>query len=341
MECTTIAEPQPCADDGKVTADAKDAFAAARVRQKNMERARKTRQRKKIQLNTTQSKFSALMNYTEFLNSFIKDNFLVSKTIVPNSEARASNPHLGVSICENKTAEGLVARASGGEPIKETDLSGHPIGSSFSHEGQGPSETPPPPHLLRYSQPSLKLPVEITEIEITRSSITNPKISEAVEKLRIISTSVEIKEIQDYLLTPRFAMPIVTKSLGDSQMKNDPGESLSFRKERSRLHAQLSRMRKKQFIDRLVKANEDVENAVTAFRASLLEAGIALPALDNRKSAYTVAENVSGENSFDFRTPYDGQQAGSDSGDGDSSSEENESVACVPKAAVKRRKIVQ
>jgi len=274
----------------------------AHVRQQNMVRARKTRQRKKIRVNSILSNFYALLKYMEFLNSFILDNFLVRKTIVPSYEVHASsNTRASVSLSDIEAAEGIV-----GLSPRLPSAHAHPDGQP---DGVSASIAHPQQHLASYSQRSLDFQVEIIEVEITRSIITNPKLNEAVESFRSTFMSSELKDIQDYLLTRRFTMPIVVKSLGDLHSENGPDETLSFRKERSRLHAQLTRYRKKLYTEKLVKASDGMENAIKAFHANLQEAGVALPAVNYTQTIEKMNKDLCAEDDLEVLYTHRGEDS--------------------------------
>ena len=248
---------------------------AAQIRRKNSEREKTARHRKQNHADAIKSNFNELRQEIEYLTAVIMNSSLLDKFRLPSDVTSAPKSEVNELSNENNVAEGT-------EPLADSENAQRyalPFLSDLADfGGTSASTVPDNQNLAKGALETLGMLSKTTDGSSSSNS-TSVHLSDAIASILSLSISTEIKEIGKCMSTRRFAMPKVVKSLGNEQ-DEDPAKMLAFRKERSRLHAKLTRTRKKLLSDKITASNEEMDSAIKSFYKSLNEAGVSLPTVD-------------------------------------------------------------
>ena len=252
---------------------------AAQIRRKNSEREKTARHRKQHHVDAIKSNFNELRQEIEYLTAVIMNCTLLDKFRLPSDVTSAPKSEVNELSNENNVAEGTEPLADSENAQRYAQRYALPFLSDLANfGGTSASTVPDNQNLVKDALATLGMLSKTTDGSSSSNS-TSVHLRDAIASILSLSISTELKEIAKCMSTRRFAMPKIVKSLGNEQ-DEDPAETLAFRKERSRLHAKLTRTRKKLLSDKITASNEEMDSVIKSFYKFLNEAGISLPTID-------------------------------------------------------------
>jgi len=242
---------------------------AAQLRLKNSEREKIARLRKQHHTDAIKSNFYELRQEIQYLTAVIMSSSLLDKFRPPSDVTNAQKNDLSN---ENNVAEGTESLANS-ENAQRYAL---PFFSDLADFGGiSASTVPGNQNLAKDALETLGMLSKTTDGSSSSNS-TSVHLSDAIAAILSLSNSMEMKEIGNFISIRRFAMPKIVEYLGNE--KNiDPAKMREVRKERSRVHAKLTRTREKLLSDKIIASNEKMDSVIKSFYKSLNEAGISLP----------------------------------------------------------------
>lgn len=222
----------------------------ARLRREN---AKKTRRHREANIFATEKRLSDLLNELKYLRTLAQENATALQIL-----------SLNATVAETDGAQGARGSSAG-------------ITGAVLPSGAGE---------LRGARATDNLLSSILSTEAVPFVETNSEI-DALEKMNVLIRSSEItddtQKFLQILSQRRFAMPKELQ-LFPGVSKDDPVAYNLFKKERNRLHAKLTRDRKRLVKGKLVRVVQNLEESIKNLRLGLVEAGGHVP-LYNRSDS--------------------------------------------------------
>jgi len=241
---------------------------------RNREYARKTRQRKNANSIAMGERFVELQNELEYLRAVVQENSaakMLLKLYAKESSGESAATHDVVQPNLNFSSTLLSLHQVPITPGISTSASS---GSSSSSVSQSDA-------ILSSAVTGLDDPLISSIMSIDNASKVNLDPDDAFEQLNVLSMSSLIpddtNELLQILTHRRYAMPTEVGTLGHID-KDDSEALLLFKKERNRLHAKLTRDRKRLVKTKLEQVIENLEETIKNMRAGLSLANVNLPA---------------------------------------------------------------
>jgi len=252
----------------KLTAEQSD----SQARLSSREYAKKTRERRKANIAATEKKLNNLLNELKYLRTLAQENatalqiLSLNATVAETDGARSSSDKNDIS----SVTIGAVYQSSNGYNSSGSVL---PIGAGE----------------LRGARATDILLSSILSTEAAPFVEMNPEI-DALEKMNMLIRSSEItddtQKFLQILSQRRFAMPKELQLL-PGVSKDDPVTYHLFQKERNRLHAKLTRDRKRLLEGKLVQVVQNLEESIKNLRRGLAEARAHVPLYSGSDSGAT------------------------------------------------------
>jgi hypothetical protein len=229
------------------------------------ENERKGRERKKANLTAMEERFNSLLKELEYLRTVVQENATALQMLKLYAKRGKTEDTRGPIINTNDIA--MSSYMTGGAVYQRSN--GYSSSSMFL---SGAGE-------LRGARATNTLLSSILSIEEAHTFETNT-VSDALERMHVLTMSSEITEdTQEFLqiLTQRrYAMPTEVHALEDVD-KDDPATVHIFKKERNRLHAKLTRDRKRLVKSKLAQVVQNLEDTIKTLRHGLAEAQVHVP----------------------------------------------------------------
>ncbi len=269
-------------------------------RYRNREYARKTRERKKVVLNAMQTRFLSLQEELVVLQGIIIEKTTASillkmyeKTTISdnfsNNSVDSTSSNTGKRLAkkyeEDSDIDGTKGTRSDNNRL-DPSWTEYPENSILSDWEDGLN-----PDLDKDLSQVTKNVSKILE-KTSKSSLDKDAHMKALEQLSALIGTLTSHEYKNaFISDKRYTMP-KAKDLEGEFDHSDPKKLELFKKERNRLHAKITRERKRLISDMLDQTNEHLEQTIVKIKQSLTHLGIP-SGLPNQPDVSAMAEDSS------------------------------------------------
>ena len=268
-------------------------------RYRNREYARKTRERKKVVLNAMQTRFLSLQEELVVLQGIIIEKTTASillkmyeKTTISdnfsNNSVDSTSSNTGKRLAKKYEEDSDIDGTKGTRSENRLDPSWteYPEKSILSDWEDGLN-----PDLDKDLSQVTKNVSKILE-KTSKSSLDKDAHMKALEQLSALIGTLTSHEYKNaFISDKRYTMP-KAKDLEGEFDHSDPKKLELFKKERNRLHAKITRERKRLISDMLDQTNEHLEQTIVKIKQSLTHLGIPC-GLPNQPDVSAMAEDSS------------------------------------------------